>query len=213
MESAATRRVCPRCSAQLEFPVGCKACGAPLAVPEDATPFELLGLERKYEVDAADLRARLLRASRIVHPDFFGAAAPDVRALAERASARLNQAFALLADDAARADWLVANAGGPREQDERAMPTAFLSEVLEWNELLAQARAAGGADARLGELERELRARRETALATVRRLLTPLPKRGAPELGGVRKELNAVRYVDRALAEIESLRLLRAETR
>jgi molecular chaperone HscB len=204
---------CPRCSAPLETPSGCAACGAPLELADDASPFALLGLEPAWGVDQRALRSRLLRASRVVHPDFFGTAEPGVRALAERNSSRLNKAFQVLADDAARADWLVTSLGGPREDQERAMPQAFLLEVLEWNELLEEARAARGADPRLAGLERELRARRAAALERVGAALTPLPARGAPALRAARQELNAVRYVDRALSEVEALRLLQAEAR
>jgi hypothetical protein len=44
-------------------------------------------------------------------------------------------------------------------------------------------------------------------------LLTPLPAPGSPALKRVRSELNAVRYIDRALSEIGTLRLERASQR
>lgn len=205
---------CPHCSARLETPVVCAACGRPLPVGDDVGPFAILALPPAWEIDVADLKKRLLRASRGVHPDFFGTAEPGVRELAGRNSARLNAAFQTLADDVARADWLVTSLGGPDEQTERAMPREFLAEVLEWNELLEEARAdASRLDPRLAGLRSELEDRRARALAGIGRLLTPLPARGAADLTEVRRHLNAVRYVDRALAEIEVLRLARAATR
>jgi hypothetical protein len=47
----------------------------------------------------------------------------------------------------------------------------------------------------------------------VARLLEPLPAYGSESLREARRALNVVRYVDRALSELESLRLSRAEAR
>lgn len=205
--------LCPYCAVELETPASCPACKRPIDVDERATPFELLGIPLAFDVDVKDLRRRLLRQSRDIHPDYFGTADADVRALAEKNSARLNGAFEILADDAARADWIVRHLGGPDEQTERAMPQAFLLEVLEWNEILEESRAHTAAlDPRLAPLEAELQERRGEALTAVRALLVPLPPGGSPELKRVRQHLNAVRYVDRALSEIETLRLARAAT-
>jgi Fe-S protein assembly co-chaperone HscB len=205
---------CPHCDAELETPSSCPACGRLLAVPNQTTPYAMLGLaDIEYEIDREALRRRLLKATRAVHPDFFGTASDDVQKLASENSARLNEAFSILSDDVARADWIVERLGGPDEQTERAMPVEFLSEVLEWNEMLEEARATGAIDARVDALERDLKMRRVAALTAIAKLLTPLPARGSPGLKRVRQELNAVRYVDRALFEIGSLRLARSARR
>lgn len=180
---------------------------------DDSTPFELLGLPPAWEVDRSALRKRLLTITRLTHPDFFAGAAADQRELAERNSAAANRAHETLADDLARADWLVAWRGGPREGELRDMPQAFLMEVLEWNEALDDARAtAPGSPARerLTALRDELDSARAAALARLGAHLDPLPDAGAPALAAARRELNALRYVRRALDQIEALRLERA---
>jgi len=208
---------CPRCSVELETPVGCLACGQVLPLgdePDRLDPFEVLGLQPAFSLDAQDLRKRLLRFSRLVHPDFFATAGADEKRRAEKASAVLNAAHAILSDDLSRADHLVRMFGGPDENTEREMPKEFLMEVLEWNETLEEARAGSSVPAdRLEALRSELETRRTEALEAVSRLLTPLPARGSATLVQARKELNAVRYVDRALGELEALRLARAESR
>jgi DnaJ-domain-containing protein 1 len=149
-----------------------------------------------------------------VHPDFFGTAEESVRALAESNSARLNEAWSILFDDVARADWLVRHLGGPDEQTERAMPPEFLAEVLEWNETLEEARSDPTAAApALAALARDLQARRAESLGALEQILVPLPPQGARQLERARRELNAVRYVDRALSEIEKLRLASSHAR
>ncbi|MBL8861363.1 MAG: hypothetical protein JNK02_05060 [Planctomycetes bacterium] len=204
---------CEACGAALETPVACAACGALREVPDGASPFELLGLEPAIVVDERTLRGQLTRFARLVHPDFFAAAEPVLRERAGRNSARLNHAFEVLADSARRADWLVTALGGPAEDTERAMPQAFLAEVLEWNEVLEEARAEPEPDPRVARLAVELAARRASSLERIARALEPLPEHGSPALATVRRELNAVRYLDRALGEIESLRLARSERR
>lgn len=201
---------CTKCGAELETPLVCGACGTLFAPEPEPTPFECLGLAATFDVDAALLRRRLLRASRLVHPDFHGASGEEARAAAERATASLNRAHALVADPAARADWLVRSLGGPAENEQRQMPQAFLMEVMEWNETLEAAReSAPGSAARSGlpALEASLLEQRESVLRELRRLLVPLPTRGAPALALARAQLNALRYLANSLTQIEALRL------
>ncbi len=124
---------CPRCSATLETPLGCLACGALTSLerdPDSFGPFEIFGLAPSHAVDAQDLRRRLLRISRLTHPDFFATAGDEEKRRAERATAILNAAHAVLSDASSRAEWLVKSLGGPDENEERAMPQEFLLEVL-----------------------------------------------------------------------------------
>jgi molecular chaperone HscB len=179
------------------------------------TPFEVLGLEPAYDLDQGALRKQLLKLSRIVHPDYFGHAEPGERVLAERNTALLNQAYDTLAHELSRADWLIEARGGPAEAELRDMPRAFLAEVLEWNEALDAARGARAASperARLEALRGELEGARAQALRRLAARLTPLPEPGAPALADARAELNALRYLRRALDQIEALRLEQASS-
>ncbi len=211
MPEAASMTRCAHCGAETGNPAFCEGCKRLLEIPDTATPFELLGLPVAFAVDRDDARRRLLKITRAIHPDFFGTESAEVRALAESNSARLNEAWSIVSDDIERADWLVRHLGGPDEQTERAMPQAFLVEVLEWNEALEEARANPAASApTLVTLATDLNSRRTDSLSALAQILTPLPSPSSPQLKRARTELNAVRYVDRALSEIESLRLAAA---
>lgn len=204
---------CTNCGAELETPLACGACGKLFEPARELSPFETLGLEPTFELDARELRRRLLRASRLVHPDFHGSSGAGEREAAERASARLNSAHELLADPAARADWLVRALGGPSESEQRQMPQAFLMEVLEWNETLDAAReAAPGSPERaaLAGLAASLREQRDDVLASLARLLVPLPPKGSPTLSQARAQLNALRYLATTLTQIDALALEQA---
>jgi len=206
---------CPSCGAQLDSPLCCTSCGALFAVTVELDPFEVLGLPREFRVDGKLLRRRLRDLTRHMHPDFFGTASDEQRALAERNTAVLNEAHEELSEDLRRADGLVRRLGGPDEGAERQMPQEFLMEVMEWNESLDEERSrdANGDSPGLAALEAELRHRHDSTLAQAGDLLTPLPARGAPALTEVRRLLNALRYLQKTLSEITALRLARANTR
>ena len=202
--------VCPSCGAKAGSPLVCEACGRLLRPGTPPSPFAVLGFEPAFAIDAAVARRRLLALSRTLHPDFHAASDAETRAVAEDNTAALNAAFQVLSDDFRRADWLLRSLGGPREDEERAMPAAFLQDVLEWNETIEAAResAPGSRErTRLESLDAELRAARGAGMGRVAALLTPLPARAAPALRNARQELNALRYLDRALRELSELRL------
>src|SRR5262245_62081510 len=161
---------CQSCGAALRSALVCEACGALQALESPVDPWDALGLEQGFALDAGALKKRLLALQRRMHPDFFGGADAAQRALAERNPAELNAAERVLSDDVRRADLLVRSLGGPDEQAERQMPPAFLAEVLEWNEALEEARAApAGSPEReaLDDLEARLVEERRAALERI----------------------------------------------
>ncbi|MFT4537746.1 MAG: molecular chaperone HscB [Planctomycetota bacterium] len=200
--------ICTACEKALVSLLVCEECGSIQAAGQDLNPFEVLGLEQSIEIEHGAVRKRLLRLSRLTHPDFFTAEPAELQELAEHASAQLNAASKQLDDPIRRADWLVNELGGPKEEEDRQMPQAFLMEVLEWNETLEEAKQAGtGNNSELDALESELDSQRSDLLASLIQTLTPLPERGGASLAGLRRTLNAVRYIDRTLGEIRNLRL------
>lgn len=206
---------CPNCGAPLESPLACGACHTLLAPSAELSPFEVLGLTPAFSIDPKGLRKQLLKVSRWVHPDFFATAPLETREAAERASAQLNDAYELLSDDFRRADWLVQDLGGPNENDERQMPQAFLMEVLEWNEVLDAARDAGADSpewSALDALETELSGERKRSFESVGASLDPLPEPESPSLTEVRRVLNALRYLERSLSQIRTMRLQQARS-
>jgi len=206
------RTACPACGAALETPLGCHACGRLLEATGAPSPFAILGLRPAWSIDKADLKRRLLRTSRLVHPDFHGTSTPAARALAETNAALLNGAYEVLLDDFLRADWLLAHRGGPSDAQERQMPAEFLMEVLEWNEELDEAESTPPGSpmrAALDGLARRLREARERQLEAAGAALEDLDRRGStgPErLVEIRRALNAVRYLSRALLRIRDIR-------
>ena len=130
--------------------------------------FTVFGLPRKLTVDADALQRRFYELSREHHPDFHQGtdAARQAEALAR--SALVNRAYRALRDPLPRVEYLIALEEG-REVREGASekpkaPRELLQEMLEVEEALEEARAAG----RTGEgadRGREERARLEARYA------------------------------------------------
>jgi len=201
---------CPSCWAHLSTPLFCESCEELLEPKESPSPFATLGVQPEYALNRMALRKRLLSLSRHLHPDFFSNAEMTVRERAQRNTAELNAACEILDDDFHRADWLVKSLGGPGEEDERQMPPAFLAEVLEWNETIEEAKGTAkdsSERAALDPLEADLRGQREELMNLISAKLDPLPQAHDPILTAVRRNLNAIRYVDRSLREISEIRL------
>ena len=86
--------------------------------------------------------------------------------------------------------------------------------MLEWNEALEESRASDPVSAQRAAVfgfKADLEAQRSGRIAAITELLDPLPDSGSEALTTARLELNAIRYLDRALGELESLRLADAE--
>ncbi|MEM8713187.1 MAG: iron-sulfur cluster co-chaperone HscB C-terminal domain-containing protein, partial [Planctomycetota bacterium] len=204
METDGPQGACPECGSQLRTPLACGSCGALLDVSDaDPTPFAILGLKVAFGVDAKDARKRLRRIAHKVHPDFYATEGGELLARAEHNHALLNHAYEVVTSDVRRADWIVQHLGGPGEKDLGSMHQEFLMEVMEWNEVLDENEPGSEAFESLGA---ELRVERASLLSSIEGHLTPLPDPASPEgaeaLKDVRKDLNALRYVDRALLRV-----------
>ena len=109
-----------------------------------ADHFALLGLPRRYRIDAAalDRAYRTLQAE--IHPDRHASADDAARRLALQASARVNEAFSVLHDPAGRGEYLLGLQGvASLAETDTSMPMDFLAEQMERREELEDANARG----------------------------------------------------------------------
>jgi len=106
-------------------------------------PFEMLGVERRFDLDLATLEKTHRELSRALHPDkHAGAGASERRAVLEKA-ASVNEAWRTVRDPIKRAEALFALAGIKVGEDKEPKATpAFLMDVLEQREALSDARGA-----------------------------------------------------------------------
>jgi len=160
-------------------------------------PFNTLGVERRFDLDAESLRQTFLAASSQAHPDKF--VDPIEQADAVDRMSKLTDAFRVLSDPESRARALLRLSGLEAESDKDNLPPDLLMEVMEVREALESAIESEDA----AELDR-LR-----AWATERRAehLNQLKKLFAQDLyadaaSRVRLELNALRYMQRMLEQM-----------
>ena len=129
--------------------------------------FAVFGLPRKLIVDGEALRARFYELSRAHHPDFHQGADADAQAETLARSALVNRAYRALRDPLARVEYLIALEEGRDTREgatERPVaPRELLAEMMDVQEALEEAKAAGmdeAARARLREERERLRERK-----------------------------------------------------
>lgn len=121
--------------------------------------FAVLGLEPAYELDVAALERSYLSLQQQHHPDH--ATVGERRAAMERSGA-INEAYRVLRDPVRRAEYLCRLGGidldvSDPERGAPAMPQAFLVDMIERRDALADTRRRGPAavDALREQVERE----------------------------------------------------------
>jgi DnaJ-domain-containing protein 1 len=167
-------------------------------------PFAVLGLARRFGLADSEIERAFLTRLGGVHPDLAG----------EEASldaAALTEARATLADPERRGVALLALLGGPSASEDRSLPAGFLMEMMELRERieseLADASAGGGgaggeeaARARWASFGEE---RRRGHMERVAALFEGMGADPAGVLARVREELNAWRYTERLIEQLD----------
>lgn len=100
-------------------------------------PFELFGLPSQFALDAKELEARHRELSKSVHPDKHVGAGAGMRAQALSHAVSVNEAYRVLRDPLLRAE-AVAKVRGLSLPEKAALPPAFLMDVMEQREALAE---------------------------------------------------------------------------
>ena len=132
------------------------------------TFFDVLGVPRAYHFPKPQLEAQYLALSKQLHPDRFAKAPPKERMGALQKTTELNDAYRVLKEDVKRAEYLLKLEGldiGDERSAGKASP-ALLMEMMELNEALDEARAAGD-QARVKALLDGVLGQRAAAMATV----------------------------------------------
>lgn len=166
-------------------------------------PFATLDLPRRFHLDEKELERRFITLSSEHHPDRH--TDPIAQADAAEESSKIGHAYQILADPEKRANALLVLRGGPAKEDDPSLPPELLMEVMEVREELEEA-LADGDEAELTRLRKWAEQQRDQRLQTVGELLeqgdpdTPLDEQTARR---VRLELNALRYAQRMLEQME----------
>jgi molecular chaperone HscB len=173
---------------------------ASVAKPVQPDLFALLGLQPAFEIDLAELERAFFEKSKELHPDRFANAPANERVAALSKSRALNDAYQTLKKAVPRAEYLLSRQGVVIADNERIPPglgAAFLMEILELREELAEARAAGKTDI-VAAKQAGMVARRKGVLAELGPLFA------TNDLPAIKERLIVLRYLDRYLEECDA---------
>ncbi|MBN9167838.1 MAG: Fe-S protein assembly co-chaperone HscB [Myxococcales bacterium 68-20] len=167
-------------------------------------PFATLGAPRRFDLDLAVLEKTHRELSRALHPDKFAQAGASERRAALEKAANVNEAWRILRDPIRRAEALFRALGfAVGETNEPKASPAFLMEVMEEREALAEARAAKD----LGKVQK-LGGAISVRAKAVEGKLTAGFSGGAPpkdELEKLLPLLGELRFYRRFLDEVEAI--------
>ncbi len=182
----------------------CGACGALLPPDPLADHFSLLGLERRFAQEPADIAKRHRALQRQVHPDRFAHHGPRERRLAMEHATNLNDAVRTLKDPRRRADYLLRLRGVDLDDEGEGrvqLDPEFLMEVIEVREAIAELDGPDGHTER-ARLARDVVARYEATLTALGEGLDAEPP--APT-GDLAQRAAQLRYLRRILDELERM--------
>ena len=170
-------------------------------------PFEMLGVEPRFDLDLDAIERRHRDLSRALHPDRYSGAPAAERRLALSRAIDVNEAFRVLKDPARRAEALLRRAGvAVGETGEPKPPPALLLEMMELREELAAVAHAKDLAA-IGKLGEGMRARREDVERRLGVALAGVDP-GASDLQKVASALlllGELRYIRRFLDEVSAI--------
>lgn len=99
--------------------------------------FALLGLDRRFDIDAAALDSAWKRVASAVHPDRFATRSAAEKRVAMQWSSQANEAYRILKDPLTRARYLCELAGVDLQTETNtAMEPDFLFRQMAWHEQL-----------------------------------------------------------------------------
>lgn len=160
------------------------------------THFALFSLEENFEIDKAALRQKYLVLSRTHHPDFADQTDASAQEEALAQTAIVNEAYRILQDDDARLHYLLLQKGYIEQDEKFQLPAGFLMEMMEVNENLAEANAAGDVAAQEAVLHTIAR-EKEKLMEVMKDLLKQMPLSQAQQ-----QQLKLVYYQKKYLQRI-----------
>jgi molecular chaperone HscB len=164
-----------------------------------ASPFETLGLPARFDLDPADLEARVRALQRELHPDRHAQAGPAARQRALSAAVTVNDAYRTLRDEVTRAEALLRLHGRHSgEGDWCGAPQDLLMEMMALREELAEARSRRDVAA-VERLASRVRAARDRTRAELSDAF------GRGDLDAAERALVRMKYQRRFLDEVVAI--------
>jgi molecular chaperone HscB len=195
---------CWNCGKTVEEVHFCDSCRS--LQPPTTDYFDFFGLDRKLDVDLADLEKRFYTLSRRLHPDVYFRRSEQERQYSLDASAILNDAYRILRNPVTRAEYFLKQEGFDiGEQKSKNVPPELLEEVFELNESLEELREGDeSVRPQLEEAERRFLEKRDQTDQDLRLRFEEYDRTGDRSvLSQVRGILNRRQYIRNLIEEVE----------
>ena len=149
-------------------------------------PFDLLGVEPRFDIDPAIVEQRHRDLSRALHPDRFVGRPASERRLALTRAIEMNDAWRRIRDPVSRSEALLARYGidASESSGARASPQ-LLMDMMEQREELAETRASRNKE-RLSVLTTAMRDREKNVLVSLQNAFSQDPHSAPPLLAELR---------------------------
>jgi molecular chaperone HscB len=118
----------------------CSECGRIQPLESGTDYFAFFGLDRRLQLDEAELEKRFYSSSRQLHPDYFMNATEEDRQASVEGSSQLNDAYRTLRDPISRTQYLLTLEG--YKEAEKKAPPELLEEVFDLNMQIEELRMA-----------------------------------------------------------------------
>lgn len=130
---------CWNCNATSAF-LFCEACRSVQPVDHSVHYFQILGLEKKYDIEEENLEGKYKDWQKKLHPDLVHTKSQEEREYAAEQSARVTTAYRTLSDPLARAIYILKLEGVDVDEEERISDPELLTEIMEIREAVEDAR-------------------------------------------------------------------------
>lgn len=175
-----------------------------------ADPFEILGLDARFDLSKAELESRQRELSKVLHPDRFAVSSASERRAALNRAMSVNEAVRLLKDPVARGHALLkrllSRGETPAELPDVRVSSALLMEVMEWREELSKA-AVDKNQSVVEQVAETATARRASVVAELTAAFerlrgAPSTETVSPEVAAIQQGLMALKYLERLSDEV-----------
>ncbi len=162
--------------------------------------FELFGLPTQFELDGSLLSSQFRELQKRFHPDNFAIAPERERLLAVQKASQINDAYRILKDPIARAEYLLAIHGEDiRSEQQTLQDTLFLMEQMELREELENIAQSPDAEALLFDFANKVASMYQQHLVNVEQTI------GATEWQQAADCVRKLKFIAKLQKEIEQV--------
>lgn len=165
--------------------------------------FELLELPVSFRVDKALLTKQYFRLQKQYHPDFYADADESEQASVMEISSILNKAYKTLQDPDETIKYILMEKGILLEDEKYPLPNDFLTEMMELNESLMDAKMEGDTPT-IDSIRQDIQQREQSLYAHIEHIVAGYQEPMAAEtLLPVKDYYFKKKYLNRILAGLD----------